>query len=66
MIAKTLREFFTACWIAIVSPAPSGSAYTQKTQPVCYGGSIAGQLAKADRDALQAHLTATYGIREID
>jgi hypothetical protein len=35
-------------------------------QPVCYGGSIAGLLQKADREAMQTALTDKYGIRQID
>nr|WP_246696119.1 hypothetical protein [Mesorhizobium sp. SARCC-RB16n] len=66
MIANKLKQFFTSCWLAIASPAPSGSSYIQTMQPVCYGGSIAGLLQKADRDAMQAALTDKYGIRQID
>lgn len=66
MIANRLRQFFTSCWLAIASPAQNGSSYIQTMQPVCYGGSIAGLLQKADRDAMQEVLTNKYGIREID
>lgn len=66
MTANRLRQFFTSCWLAIASPAQSGSTYTQTMQPVCYGGSIAGLLGKADRDAMTAALTDKYGIRQID
>nr|WP_287253189.1 hypothetical protein [Mesorhizobium sp.] len=66
MIGNKLRQFFTSCWLAIVSPAPSGSTYTLKMQPVCYGGSIAGLLATADREAMKEALTNKYGIREIE
>jgi hypothetical protein len=66
MIGNKLKQFFTSCWLAIASPAPSGSSYIQTMQPVCYGGSIAGLLQKADREAMQEVLTNKYGIREID
>ncbi|WP_245438024.1 hypothetical protein [Mesorhizobium sp. WSM4312] len=66
MIGNKLKQFFTSCWLAIASPAQSGSSYIQTMQPVCYGGSIAGLLRKADRDAMQAALTDKYGIRQID
>lgn len=66
MTANKLRAFFTSCWLAIAYPEQSGSTYTQRMQPVCYGGSIAGLLDKPDRDAMTAHLTDKYGIREID
>lgn len=66
MIGKKLKQFFTSCWLAIASPAPNGSTYTQTMQPACYGGSIAGLLDKADRDAMKEALTDKYGIRDID
>lgn len=66
MIGNTLRRFFTSCWLAIASPAPSGSSYIMKMQPVCYGGSIAGRLREIDRKAMTEVLTNKYGIREID
>ncbi|MER8385238.1 hypothetical protein NKG95_28985 [Mesorhizobium sp. M1423] len=66
MIANKLRQFFTSCWLAIASPAQNGSTYTQKMLPVCYGGSIAGLLQTADREAMKEALTNKYGIREID
>jgi hypothetical protein len=66
MIGNKLKQFFTSCWLAIASPAPSGSSYIQTMQPVCYGGSIAGQLKWADRKAMTEALTDKYGIRQID
>lgn len=66
MIGNTLRRFFTACWMAIAYPERNGSSYIQRTLPVCYGGSLAGMLAKVDRDAMQTALSSKYGIREIE
>ncbi|WP_245491698.1 hypothetical protein [Mesorhizobium sp. M7A.F.Ca.CA.004.02.1.1] len=62
MIANRLRHFFTSCWLAIASPAPSGSSYIQTMQPVCYGGSIAGMLRWTDQQAMNKVLHDKYGI----
>ena len=62
MTGNKLRQFFTSYWLAIASPAPSGSSYIQTMQPACYGGSIAGMLRWADQRAMNNLLRDKYGI----
>lgn len=66
MIANKLKQFFTSCWLSIVSPAPNGSTSTPKTRPAFLGASIAGQLKVADREAMRENLANKYGITEIE
>ena len=64
MTGNKLRQFFTSCWLAIASPAQSGSSYTQTMQPACYGGSIAGKLRDLDQKAMNKLMADKYGIRD--
>ena len=66
MIARTLRRFFTSCWLAIASPARNGSTSTRKTLPSCSDESTPGPLRRHDREAMQEALINKYGIKEID